>query len=49
MPQGDLVGWRMNTKHFQLGKTIEISSMDKNPILLMPTEGFKPRTPQSLA
>ena len=28
-PQGDLVGWRINTKHFQLGKIIEISPLDK--------------------
>ena len=35
-PQGDLVGWRINTTHVWLGKTIEISSLDKkNPILLM--------------
>ena len=28
-PQGDLVGWRINTKHFRLRKTIEISFQDK--------------------
>ena len=27
--QGDLVGWMINTEHFRLGKTIEISSQDK--------------------
>ena len=31
MPQGDLVGWRTDKKHFQLGKTIKISSLDKKP------------------
>ena len=35
-PQGDLVGWRINTKRFRLKKTIEMSSLDKNPILLLP-------------
>ena len=37
-------------KHFWLGKTIEISSLDnKNSILLMPPMGFKPTTSQSLS
>ena len=29
--QGDLDGWRINTKHFRLGKTIGIPSLDKKP------------------
>ena len=37
-----LLGWRINAKHFWLGKTIEISSLDKNPILLMLAGRFKP-------
>ena len=28
-PQGDHVGWRMDNLNFRIGKTIEISSMDK--------------------
>ena len=49
-PQGDLVGWRVNTKHFQLGKTIEISSLDKKkPIVLMPAVGFELTTSQSFS
>ena len=28
-PEGDLVGGRINTKHFQIGKTIGISFLDK--------------------
>ena len=48
-PQGDLVGWRIDLKHFWSGKTIGISSLDKkNPILPMPAVGFKPTTFQSL-
>ena len=47
-PQGNLVGWRINKKHFRLGKNIEISSLDKYPILLMPAVGFEPTTFQSL-
>ena len=27
----NLVGWRINTKHFQSGKTIGISSLDEKP------------------
>ena len=30
-PQGDLVGWRINTKQFRPEKTIEISALDKKP------------------
>ena len=30
-PQCDLVGWRINTKHFCLGKTTEMSCLDKKP------------------
>ena len=30
-PRGDLVGWRINTKHFRSGKTIGISSLDEKP------------------
>ena len=49
MPQGDIVEWRINTKHFQQGKTTEISSLDKRkPILLMPAVRFEPTTSQSL-
>ena len=29
LPQGDLVGWRIDWKHIQSGKTIGISSLDK--------------------
>ena len=32
-PQGNRVGWRINTKYFRLGKTIEISSLDEKPYL----------------
>ena len=31
MPQGGLVGWRIDKKNFRRGKTIEISSLDKKP------------------
>ena len=49
-PQGDLVGWSINMKHFRLGKTIEMSSLDKQkPILLMPVVGFEPTTSMSLS
>ena len=49
-PQGDLVGWRRNTKHFRLGKTLEISSLDTiKTTLLMPAVGFEPTTSQSLS
>ena len=30
-PQGDLVGWEMEMKHFRIGKTIEISFLDEKP------------------
>ena len=30
-PRGDLVGWRINQKHFWSGETIGISSLDKKP------------------
>ena len=30
-PQGDLVGWEMEMKHFQIGKTTEISFLDEKP------------------
>ena len=47
-PQGDLVGWRINVRHFWLGKTIEISSLDKKKPY--PTNvGFEPTTSQSLS
>ena len=31
-PQGDFIEWRINMKHFQLVKTIEISSLDKKTL-----------------
>ena len=48
-PRGDLVGWRINMKHFRSGKTIGTSSLDENPNLLMLAVGFKPTTSQSLS
>ena len=48
-PQGGLVGWRINMKHFQLEKTIEISFLEKNPILLMSAVRFEPTTSQLLS
>ena len=47
-PQGDLVGWGINTKHIRSGKTIEISSLD-DPNLLMPAVGFEPTNSQQLS
>ena len=48
--QGDLVGFRIDLKHFWSGKTIGISSLDKNPFLHIPAEGFEPMmTSQSLS
>ena len=44
-----MLGGERNTIHFRLGKTIEISSLDKKPILLMPAVGFEPTTSQSLS
>ena len=29
--QGDFVGWLINRKHFQSGKTMEISFLDEKP------------------
>ena len=44
-PQGDLVGWRVNKKHFQLQKKkVKFLPWMKNPILLMLAVGFKPTT-----
>ena len=44
------VGLRINTKHFQLGKTIEISFLDKKKtILLMLAVGYEPTASQSLS
>ena len=34
-PQGDLVGLRITTKHFQQVKTIEISLLDEKNILYL--------------
>ena len=49
-PQGDLVGWGINYKHFQLGKNDcnFFNFLKKNSVLLMPTVGFEPTTSQSL-
>ena len=30
-PQGDLVGWEMEMKHFRIGKTIEMSFLEETP------------------
>ena len=43
-PQDDLVGWRVNMKHFKLAKTIEIYFVD--PILLKLAVGFEPTASQ---
>ena len=48
-PHGDLVGWRIDTTHFQLGKTTEISSLDKHPLCTKPDVGFEPTTSHSLS
>ena len=40
----DLVEWKINKKHFLLGKFTVTSSLDKNPILPMLVVGFKPTT-----
>ena len=47
-PQGDLLGWRINTKHFQFGIATDTSSLYKNPILLMQAVGFEPTSSQPL-
>ena len=43
---GDLVGWRINTKHFSQGKPLESLPWMKNPNLLMSADGFEPMTSQ---
>ena len=34
-PKGDIVGWKIDNKHFWVGKIIEISVLDENTIPLM--------------
>ena len=48
IPGGALVGCGIDKEHFWSGKTIGISSLDKNPNLLMPAVGFEPTTSNSL-
>ena len=43
-PQGDLVGWRINTKHFRQGKPLEFLPWMKNSNLHMPAVGSEPMT-----